>query len=109
MLKTSVILLLLVAMSDVEAQDFPTEHRGAPDTSGYRLVRGHIADWTFFITLDSTDESAWFKRGYYRQKVRDFAGAIADYSEALRLSPGFEDGYMNRGYAKFETGDNPGA
>jgi tetratricopeptide (TPR) repeat protein len=39
----------------------------------------------------------------------DYDGAIADYTEAIRLKPDFAEAYNNRGNAKGEKGDYDGA
>jgi tetratricopeptide (TPR) repeat protein len=43
----------------------------------------------------------------YRQK--DYKGAIADYTEAIRLNPKYDTAYNNRGVARSELGDPKGA
>jgi TonB family protein len=44
-----------------------------------------------------------------RTAISDFDGAIADYSEAIRLDPLFGDPIYNRGLAKASKGDFDGA
>jgi len=39
----------------------------------------------------------------------DCQGAIADYTEAIRLQPDLAEVYSNRGVAKSELGDDEGA
>jgi len=39
----------------------------------------------------------------------DCQGAIADFTDAIRLDPDFAPAYSNRGLAKSELGDNEGA
>lgn len=50
-----------------------------------------------------------FERGFIRAGEGDLDGAIADYSEAIRLKPDFAEAYNNRGIAKYEKGDYAGA
>jgi TonB family protein len=47
--------------------------------------------------------------GMLKAANRDFDGAIADFSEAIRLNPLLADGFYNRGLAKASTGDVDGA
>ncbi len=42
---------------------------------------------------------AHYERGNFKLRWSDFAGAIADFSEAIRLDPKCEDAYNNRGVA----------
>ena len=43
-------------------------------------------------------------RGYERAEAGDYKGAIADYTEAIRLKPDFATAYYNRGNAKYNLG-----
>jgi tetratricopeptide (TPR) repeat protein len=43
----------------------------------------------------------------YGQK--DFRGAIADYTEAIRLNPNYAEAYNDRGAARYDLGDKQGA
>jgi Flp pilus assembly protein TadD/V8-like Glu-specific endopeptidase len=43
---------------------------------------------------------------YYK---KDFLGALADYSEAIKLDPNYLEAYNNRGNARYALGDNQGA
>ena len=46
-----------------------------------------------------------FERGLEKERKSDFRGAIADYSEAIRLNPKDANAYNNRGSAKLDLGD----
>jgi tetratricopeptide (TPR) repeat protein len=48
-------------------------------------------------------------RGTVKSKMKDYAGAIADYNKAIELNPGEADSYINRGDAKFKLKDYIGA
>jgi tetratricopeptide (TPR) repeat protein len=39
----------------------------------------------------------------------DKQAAIADYNSALKINPNFVQAYGNRGVARYELGDKPGA
>ncbi|MEK7484454.1 MAG: tetratricopeptide repeat protein, partial [Planctomycetota bacterium] len=51
----------------------------------------------------------FYKRGQQKYELRDYEGAIQDYTEAIHLNPRFVLAYNNRGIAKFEKGDVDGA
>ena len=57
-----------------------------------------------FISADT-----YFRRGYAKDEVGDYRGAIADYTEVIRLQPDHVKAYFNRGNAKDELGDYRGA
>jgi tetratricopeptide (TPR) repeat protein len=52
---------------------------------------------------------ALVSRAEQRYESGDVLGAIEDYTEVLRLSPGYLDAYTSRGYARAELGDPQGA
>ena len=52
---------------------------------------------------------AYYNRGNSKNSKGDYQGAIADYSEAIRLKRGWVEAYINRGYSKASQGDYQGA
>jgi tetratricopeptide (TPR) repeat protein len=51
----------------------------------------------------------FFLKGNQKYQDKDFQGAIADYTEAIRLNPNFVEAYNNRGLARDELKDFQGA
>lgn len=47
--------------------------------------------------------------GIAKTKLKDFTGAIHDYSRAIELVPKYAEVYNNRGIAKLNLKDNEGA
>lgn len=52
---------------------------------------------------------AYFNRGLNKRYTNDFKGAIADYTEAIKLRPDYYKAYNNRGFAKLQLEDYAGA
>ena len=57
-----------------------------------------------FISADT-----YFRRGYAKAELGDYRGAIADYTEVIRLQPDMASAHYNRGVVKAELGDYRGA
>jgi lipoprotein NlpI len=57
------------------------------------------------IVLEPNEAAAYYNRGMAKQFKGDFAGAIADYSNALEFRADNADAYLNRGAAKKAEGD----
>lgn len=72
-----------------------------------------IALYGEVIAIDPHNEPAYGNRGTLRNAEGDFAGAIQDYTAAIKNSPEEEHGFRNqtgylysgRGYAYMKTGD----
>lgn len=52
---------------------------------------------------------SYAKSAYSKLRSGDQAGAISEYSEAIRAKPGLESAYVGRGIAREKIGDNDGA
>jgi len=51
----------------------------------------------------------YYARAYKADQAKDYANAIRDYSEAIRLDPKYVEAIGNRGAARFNTQDLTGA
>ncbi|KOP25116.1 hypothetical protein AMR41_17015, partial [Hapalosiphon sp. MRB220] len=51
----------------------------------------------------------FYIKGNEKYDQKDFKGAIADYTEAIRLNPTYAYAYLDRGNARDELGDKQGA
>jgi len=76
---------------------------------GYRGTECEISR----IILEHPDNAeAWYNRGNDRGSCGEFAGAVSDYTMALKLGLRYREAvnaYGNRGMASIETGDVEGA
>ncbi len=67
------------------------------------------------VDLPSTNVTAASKADDFYIKAnekydqKDYRGAIADYSEAIRLNPNYAEAYLNRGDTHYDLGDKQGA
>ena len=48
---------------------------------------------------------SYFKRALEKENRKDYQGAIADYTEVIRLNPEDADAFYYRGLAKYKLGD----
>ena len=64
-----------------------------------------------FSTQAAHAQSAgeFFNRGNAKYRLRDYQGAIADYTKAIQIDPQDAFSYVNRGNAKKGLGDHQGA
>ena len=51
----------------------------------------------------------YFNRALEKRKLKDYYGAISDYTKAIEINPQDESAYYNRGWNKDEIGDYYGA
>jgi tetratricopeptide (TPR) repeat protein len=60
-------------------------------------------------TQEELTAEQYFARAFSKVEVGDMDGAIADYTEAIRLNPEFATAYSNRGVVRYNKGDMDGA
>ena len=56
-----------------------------------------------------SNHHAYYNIGVYKAKLKDYNGAISDYTKAIELNPNYTKAYYNRGIAKENLGDLNGA
>jgi len=61
------------------------------------------------IELDPRRDRTYNARGYVYLRLQNFANAIADFSDAIRLRPDYANAYRNRAIARRHAGDEQGA
>jgi len=57
----------------------------------------------------SIDEEAYFTRGRLKIRIQNYSGAIDDFSQSIKLNPGYENAYLWRGKARYNLQDCSGA
>src|SRR4029077_18900380 len=58
------------------------------------------------VSIQSVDEATRHNAmGLAKATTKDWDGAIAEYSEAIRLDPNFADAFYNRGLAREDKGN----
>ncbi|HEY9824283.1 MAG TPA: tetratricopeptide repeat protein, partial [Stenomitos sp.] len=71
-------------------------------------IEDSIADYTRTIEQQPT-ANVYFKRAQSRALLGDLQGAIADYTETIRLDPEYSEAYYRRGLSRSALGDTAGA
>ena len=61
-----------------------------------------------FSSFGQTAEE-YFNSGYDKAQVKDYYGAIADYTKAIEINPNYANAFLNRGISKEILGDLNGA
>ena len=68
---------------------------GSPNSFSYLLLPPAYSE-----TIGGTDVDALFVQAKSKYAKKDYKGAIADFTEVIRLKPDFADAYAYRGNAK---------
>ena len=65
-----------------------------------------VVYYTKVIEIDSDYVmKAYLQRGFCKNLIKDFTGAIADFTKVIELDPNHQWAYVSRGSAKNKTGD----
>ncbi|MEH2308878.1 hypothetical protein [Nostoc sp.] len=59
--------------------------------------------------MNAKDTYAYISRGFTRQKLQDYKGAIADANYVIQLNPKEAEAYILRSQIRRHLGDNQGA
>ncbi|HZV02864.1 MAG TPA: tetratricopeptide repeat protein [Planctomycetota bacterium] len=78
-----VLLLLLVAACSSATQGQKLDKRGQKQKNPDKA----ISDFTSAIELEPDHAEYWLHRGDARARQGDLAGAVADYSQSIKLEP----------------------
>lgn len=71
----------------------------------YRFIdpEGGSMDLDRAIEIDGNYADAYYQRGNFRQRIRNYNGALADFDAAIKLDPDFIDAYILRGIVRGEN------
>lgn len=67
-----------------------------------------ITLWSDCIAHSPDNAMAYHNRASARYEAKDFAGAVSDETEVIRLDPSMAEAWYNRGNARFALGDLAG-
>jgi tetratricopeptide (TPR) repeat protein len=87
------------APSTLTAEDYFYRAYNAPENSH----QFKIDNYDMCINLNFKYKStAYFNRGFAKAILKDYYGAIADYTKSISLDSDFAGAYNNRGHAKYK-------
>ena len=94
------------APSTLTAEDYFYRAYNAPANSH----QFKIDNYDMCINLNyKYKSSAYYNRGISKKNLKDYQGAITDYTKAIELDPDYADAYINRGISKRNLKDYYGA
>jgi len=66
-----------------------------------------LFNFTPYVTKENFQiAKSYLKSGNEKEKLKDYTGAIADYSKALEIDPGYAEAYCRRGLSEIESGQH---
>jgi tetratricopeptide (TPR) repeat protein len=109
----NVPLSMVLHPLSVAAQTAATEQKSAaiavPPVREVELTAEQLFERGYFIGGLRLNAEAFNNRGTARRDKGDLNGALADFTEALRLKPDYAEAFNNRGTARRDKGDFDGA
>jgi tetratricopeptide (TPR) repeat protein len=83
----------------------------------YNKKNGKIESFNLLLAVEDCkdiklkSDSFWlyYKRGDLKYKLKDFQGAIEDYTKAIKINPNFPEAYYKRGFTKYALKNYHGA
>ncbi|HAV62415.1 MAG TPA: hypothetical protein DCY13_08640 [Verrucomicrobiales bacterium] len=70
---------------------------------------GALIAWTHVISINPSNDSAFYSRAIVRADLRNFHGAMQDYDRAIELDPVYWSAWENRACLRDDMGDHAGA
>ncbi|HLO92192.1 MAG: tetratricopeptide repeat protein [Chloroflexota bacterium] len=107
MRKALIYILLLFSLSSYalgqKASDYLKAAIAATEQKKYKQA---IAYCDLAVSENSTYNAAYFHRGYNKFLLKDYAGAIVDFSVCIDLNGDYLDAYLYRGLCQQKLGHN---
>jgi len=79
------------------------------DQTGKNDLWGALRSLNRAIELDPRSAPSYNARGYVYLRLQNFANAVIEFSDAIRLRPDYANAYRNRAIARKHLGDEKGA
>jgi protein O-mannosyl-transferase len=73
------------------------------------IWNSNLIFWNDLIQKNQFAPHAWSNRGVAKKEQGDYAGALSDFNQAIRVMPKYKEAYYNRGLIRSELGDHAGA
>jgi len=89
--------IYLNPLSDLRSQN--ESGTGLSDYAAETDIHKSLEQATTLLKLNPRDTTQLVRRGYALLMLRDFDGAIRDYSLAIKLNPALDEAYFGRGMA----------
>lgn len=91
----------------IEADSTDTEYIYTKATLEAQIgrLREAIDDMDAYISKDPAQYVGYYSRGWMKIKMKDYDGAIEDYTMSITLNPNYAGSYMWRGLAYKEKGE----
>jgi tetratricopeptide (TPR) repeat protein len=96
---------LIGGSSDLEGDR--NRMRATGDEDYFELKKKDFTKLFKFTPFES--ETKYIKQGEEKSERKDYAGAVSEYTNAIRLNPNNPSSYNSRGIAKYYLEDNSGA
>ncbi len=105
--KFHIILIILFSCTiALKAQASYVDYlKSAVDATNKKQYSRAIVLCDAAINQNSTNSAAYFHRGYNKLLLKDYDGAIVDFSVCLDLSPGNLSAYLYRGLSNQKAGN----
>ena len=104
-MKNCIVLIVLIVLGLKANGQSDLFNKGLENIKSDKFEEA-LKQFNQVIDADPKNKDAFNQRGYVKNQLADFYGAIGDYNFAIDLDPSFAEAFNNRGEAKFNLGDD---